>query len=448
MRFFDIGRRTAPLPRLRRGATLLELLTVIVVLMMITSVTIPVVAPHAEGRRIREGARMFSTFINAGRTRAIETGRPAGVWIERMSNLPEAANMAFFAEIPPVYCGDFLDSTVECCVVGKQTGATTWPNQSDQEYYNIVIPRNRSAYNTDVWSEPSADEDQSVGSHQLVRERDLIKFEGIDRYYSLHVIDDYGVPGSDRKKWWYVAKGINAGSGSATSYSGDVDNRLRYVINWFNGPYGKHMGWSSIVRTTTAPMTYADPGLRYQIYRQPARLQAGSIRMPEGVVIDLNFSSVTDGTEGSDGIPFHPRKGANLFLGDAFYPQDNTPIVLVFSPDGRVQRLYCHVKDTGNHWSWDSTEPYGSAFFLIGERRSIVPHETSNVYEQQIKKNWLNSNALWVRVNCQTGFTNTAQLEILEDGGGVTAAKKAENPGTYLNETRIKARAARTVGGR
>jgi type II secretory pathway pseudopilin PulG len=169
MRFFDIGRRTAPLPRLRRGATLLELLTVIVVLMMITSVTIPVVAPHAEGRRIREGARMFSTFINAGRTRAIETGRPAGVWIERMSNLPEAANMAFFAEIPPVYCGDFLDSTVECCVVGKQTGATTWPNQSDQEYYNIVIPRNRSAYNTDVWSEPSADEDQSVGSHQLNR---------------------------------------------------------------------------------------------------------------------------------------------------------------------------------------------------------------------------------------------------------------------------------------
>lgn len=441
-------RLTEPRREFRRGATLLELLTVIIVLMMITSITVPVVAPHAQGRRIREGARMLSTFINAGRTRAIETGRPAGVWIERMPNLPEASNMVFLAEIPPVYCGDFLDSTVECCVVGKQTGTTEWPTTTDQEYYNIVIPRNRTAYFTDIWSDPIADEDQSMGSHQLVRERDLIRFEGIDRYYTLHVIDGLAVPNSDRQKWWYVAKGINADTASATNYNNRVDLSLRYDINWFNGPYGTGMSWGSVRRTTTTPCTYDNPGLRYQIFRQPVRLQAGSIRLPEGVLIDLNFSSVTAGLIGNVGTPFHPRSGANLFIGTPFYPQDNTPIVFVFTPDGRVQRLFRQTVDANKRWSWDSTEPYGNIFLLVGERRCIVPHESDADSTQQLKKNWLNPNALWVTVNCQTGFTTTAQLDMLEDDSNNKALVKAANPGANLDETRGKARSGKTVGGR
>lgn len=432
----------------RRGATLLELLTVIVVLMMITSATIPVVAPHAEGRRIREGARMLSTFINAGRTRAIETGRPAGIWIERMPNLPEAAVMVYLAEIPPVYSGDFLDSKVECCVIGKQTQTTTWPTPNNQEYYNIVIPRNRTAYQTDVWSSPPNDP-MSVGTHQLVRAGDLIRFEDIDRYYNLNVVNNFTVPNSNQTSWWYIAKGINADSPTA-AYNNDIDLYGRYEISWFSSPSGGSMSWYSIQRTTSNPFKFTSPGLRYQIFRQPVRLQAGSIRMPEGVVIDLNFSSVTNGNITDVGVPFHPRNGKraddpkerSLFNGNAFYPEDTTPIVFVFSPDGRMQRLFRQKEDSGDRWGWGSTEPFGNVFLLVGERRCVIPHETATTYAEQVKKNWMNPSALWVRVNCQTGFTATALIDNL------TTTTAARDPAVHLDATRGKARAARTVGGR
>lgn len=433
--------------RHRFGATMLELLAVIVVLLMITTATVPVVAPHAEGRRIREGARMLSTFINAGRTRAIETGRPTGVWIERMPNLPEAANMVYFAEIPPIYAGDFLDSTAECCAVSKQNSSVfTWPTHSDQEYYNIVIPRNRTAYLTDIWAIPPENE-TSVGGHQLVRERDQIRFEGIDRLYTLNVVKDLSVAGSNQRTWWYILKGVNANTPSPSSYSNQCDLLLRYVIHWFTGPNGTGVGDGLVVRTTTAPLTFASTGLRYQIYRQPVRLQAGSIRMPEGVVIDLNFSSVTNGTRSDSGTPFHPRLNGGNFLGDPVYPKDNTPIVFVFTPDGQMQRIYRQTVDSNSRWSWESTEPVGSVFLLVGERKSITPHENTvssnlGLYDEQVKKNWCNLNALWVRVNCQTGFTSTALVDNL------TTTAQTQNPDANLYLTRAKAHSARTVGGR
>jgi Tfp pilus assembly protein FimT len=373
----------------RRGATLLELLTVIVVLLMITTATVPVVAPHVQGRRIREAARMISTFVNAGRSRAIETGRPAGVWIERMPNVPEASNMLFFAEIPQVYAGDFLDSRAELCVVGRQTGTSTWPNTSDQEFYNIVIPRNRNSYNADIWSIPPSS--ASVGTHQLVRELDLIKFEGFDRFYTLRIHNNLAVPNSQQRQWWYLLKGINAKTANATKYTNEVNVYLQYVIHWFGGINESSVGWGSVLRTTTIPFTSENIGLRYQIYRQPQRLQAGSIRLPEGVVIDLNFSSVTHDEfqnwngSGIPGEPLHPRKGSNYYLGDPFHEKDNTPIVFVFSPDGRMQLLYRQNKDpSANLWNWEGSEPFGNVYLLVGERRNIVPHETGNSFRQLV----------------------------------------------------------------
>ena len=107
----------------RGGFTLLELLVVILIMLTVTAVTIPVVAPAMKGRQVREGARLLNTFLNAARNRAIESGRPCGVWLERMPGLREACINVHFAEIPPAYAGDFLDSTVESFIVNGDPAA-------------------------------------------------------------------------------------------------------------------------------------------------------------------------------------------------------------------------------------------------------------------------------------------------------------------------------------
>ncbi|HEV3339701.1 MAG TPA: prepilin-type N-terminal cleavage/methylation domain-containing protein, partial [Pirellulales bacterium] len=65
-----------------RGVTLIELLVVIMIMLMISVITIPVVAPALSNRQIRESARMVDVFLNGARNRAAQTGRPVGVVFE------------------------------------------------------------------------------------------------------------------------------------------------------------------------------------------------------------------------------------------------------------------------------------------------------------------------------------------------------------------------------
>ena len=68
--------------RERRGITLLELLIVITILVMITATSIPLLLTGVEGRRMREAARLVSSYITLAKSHAIETGRPCGVMLQ------------------------------------------------------------------------------------------------------------------------------------------------------------------------------------------------------------------------------------------------------------------------------------------------------------------------------------------------------------------------------
>ncbi|HEX3654387.1 MAG TPA: hypothetical protein VHV55_01200, partial [Pirellulales bacterium] len=84
----------------RRATTLLELLVVVTIMLLITGIAIRTVMPAIEGRQIREGARQLNVFINSARNRAMVTGRPMGVWIDRLAGLPEAAMAISYAQVP------------------------------------------------------------------------------------------------------------------------------------------------------------------------------------------------------------------------------------------------------------------------------------------------------------------------------------------------------------
>jgi len=466
------GLRRSGLPE-RRGVTLLELLIVILIVMMITAFSIPVVVPAIQGRRVREGARMLSTFLNAARNRAIETGRPAGIWIERMPGYSEAATNIFMAEVPQHYGGDFQDSRVVEMIVntgGKCVGAAgvQYPNPTDFDWWNIVVPRTRSTIMADIWSNPDGNE------QGVVREGDMIKLDGSEYLYTLRTVK-MTVDGHDgagnAKLWWYILRGRNSNTHAEGPYNAGRrwDNSIRIV--WWDERTNHGQDGAKI--SASGMFDYNAVGRKYQIIRQPTKMSTGGIRLPEGVVLDLNFSGMSDGSLVSNVItttsavdsqfvgsmPFHPHrdptdKTLNPYWGEAIYPNDTSPILIVFGGGGNVDRLYCQSFGwTRTQFSWQGVNPWGPVFFLVGKLDKVHPadvHRTSttatDAYAMQVKKNWQDFENLWVTIDPSTGLISTSIVDDVADTGN--------DPSLITNPANIRwarlsaSRSRRNAGGR
>ena len=105
----------------RTGVTLIELLIVMTILLMVTAAALPLMAPALQNRRGREAALLVSSFISGARSRAIETGRPVGVMLERFNGNPFAMSLAY-VEVPPPYGGDITGAT---CTVTYGSSTTS-----------------------------------------------------------------------------------------------------------------------------------------------------------------------------------------------------------------------------------------------------------------------------------------------------------------------------------
>jgi prepilin-type N-terminal cleavage/methylation domain-containing protein len=458
--------------RARRGVTLLELLIVILIVLMITAFTIPVVAPAIQGRRVREGARMFSTFLNAARNRAIETGRPAGVWLERMPAYPEAVSNIYMAEVPPLYGGDFQDSRCVDVVVNKSGqcagGGVVYRNATDQDWWNVIIPRSRSTIMADIWANPDPNE------QNIVRDGDLIKFEGSEYMYTLRTvkmsIDGHDGAGNS-KLWWYILRGRNTNQNAEGTHNLGRDASNNWHIHWHDerinfGDWGPHF-------TANGVFDYDAVGRKYQIIRQPSKMASGGMQLPEGVVLDLNYSGMSDGTLASNVItttsavdaqfvgsmPFHPHreendKTLNPYWGDPIYPNDQTPILIVFSSGGNVDRLYCQSYVwTRTQFSWQGINPWGPIYFLTGKLDKIFPGDihrstmsANDAFEMQSKRNWQDFENLWVTIDPLTGLISTSIVDDVADTGN--------DPGLIANPANVRwarlsaSRSRRNVGGR
>lgn len=81
-------------------------MVVIVIIGILIGISVPLIQPHLEDRSIREAAREINGFIALAKSRAAETGRPAGVYIERAASDPSTAFILQIVETHPPYSGD------------------------------------------------------------------------------------------------------------------------------------------------------------------------------------------------------------------------------------------------------------------------------------------------------------------------------------------------------
>ena len=90
-------------------------MVVILLVVLMTSILIPVLSSASDARRAREGARVLSTMFASAQTQAAVSGRASAVWIQRLKNssglaINSAAAMdLFMCEVPPPYLGDAFE---------------------------------------------------------------------------------------------------------------------------------------------------------------------------------------------------------------------------------------------------------------------------------------------------------------------------------------------------
>ena len=107
----------------RNGMTLTELLVVIMILVILLGISLPMMRTGLEGRAVREASRQLNTYVQLAKSRAAETGRPVGLWLDTVTlpaeesfdpNLPlRYADQLFLAETPPPYAGDIFGARVK-----------------------------------------------------------------------------------------------------------------------------------------------------------------------------------------------------------------------------------------------------------------------------------------------------------------------------------------------
>ena len=65
---------------------------------------------------------MVSSFLTGARNRAMLTGRPVGVVLDRLQGLPQACVALSYAEVPAPYAGDTVNSNISVNAAGQVVG--------------------------------------------------------------------------------------------------------------------------------------------------------------------------------------------------------------------------------------------------------------------------------------------------------------------------------------
>jgi hypothetical protein len=201
-------------------------------------------------------------------------------------------------------------------------------------------------------------------------------------------------------------------------------------------------------------------------------MSTGGIQLPEGVVLDLNFSGMSDGTLAANvtgtaaidsqflgSMPFHPHRDpsdstANPYWGDPIYPNDRTPVLIVFGSGGNVDRMYCQsFVWSRSQFSWQGINPWGPIFLLVGKLDKVFPNENhrlstsaDDAFAMQSKKNWQDFENLWVTIDPLTGLITTSIVDDVADTGNDPSL--IANPANVRWARLSASRSRRNVGGR
>jgi prepilin-type N-terminal cleavage/methylation domain-containing protein len=410
-----LSRSTALLSR-RRGVTLLELLVVLLILLMVTAAAIPIVAPAMQNRQMREASRLVSSYLSTARSRAVETGRPVGVKLERFGGIQPFAMVLSQIEVPPPYAGDTYDS--KCMVAGVMApgdpaALTRVPAGMDARWFTATV--------------------DGTFNSALVRVGDQIRFGGKGPLYTILGPDVLPMPMPDGV--------IDLGAPLDVAYLYPTGSLPTAYFPWEAVP--------------------APPETSYQVIRQPVRSATAPLQLPEGIVVDL-VSSGVGSSESFNAVTYETAPMMPMMTGTTPpMPVVVFDPVVVFSPAGRLESV-SSVAEAGR-----LVHPTDAVYLLLG-RRELMYDVTSkgqpaDIVDQNLGPippatavfanvaTWPAPPAhFWVSVGYQTGLVTVAEVapNLQDYAPSMPKELKQEVIADALGAARVFARQSQSVGGR
>jgi hypothetical protein len=337
-----------------------------VILLMVTAAAIPIMAPALENRRMREAARMASTFISGARAKAIQRGREVGVVLQRFEGQPYAMTMSY-VEVPPPYGGDTTGATCKAWVYD----VIDTPGLTGYTDYKINI-----RFNADF-------------NPTMVRVGDKIRFG----YQGL----EYTVTGPDVSPVDGVIDAAFNPVKAVYTAPTPLDSAGSQIYPPFDRP--RPMPWV-VSPSDAVPTTPPPTDVSYQIIRQPMRTSDQPMTLPDGIIIDLLQSNMGLNATG-------------VIFGDWTIDADQWPVnppaivdpVITFTPSGGMG----HVVTT------QTQRATGPVFLLLGRRELMPDVARSRTDENFSQPNVTNPPNLylqnfWITIGHQTGLVTTAEM--------------------------------------
>lgn len=449
----------------RRGITLVELLVVVTIMVLLLAIAIPMMQPTMKSRQVREAARGVNMYFGGARIKAKELGRPVGVLIERSGTVPQGSVILRQIEMPENYGGETWDSKIKVAWDGWLDsngtvidrvgfGGATEPPNPYSAVQAAVLRQTRPLLVTIYLDPPNSE------CAPIFRPGDRIQL-GPNGHWA-EILPPYR-PGTTTP---YVndptdsvqvntvvnSEGFVRFSAGATLDAGRpmralvlIDPSPTATLPWPDDDHGEDdnpppvdtyaTDWDEFV-ATSMPMFF-------QIERQPSAYgstasfgaAAEPLQLPGDSVLDLAAS----GTDASPTL-FGPASTT-----------DNSPVMIIFAPDGAVQSVYHHGIQTR------LLEPF---YLLIGRRERMLDDEAdvtvpTGMLAQKVSAddnlpNWRDPNNLWITVNPNTGTVYAAQNSLFDEAayGAFDYYNNLTDRQNAFALVRQSARAAQVVGSR
>lgn len=444
----------------RRGLTLTELLVVVSLVVLLAAILLPLVQPVLRGQRVREATRQLNVYLTGAQARAVELGRPAGIWIERAGHEPNeplparwyTAYRVYPAEQPEPYRGDVYDARVFI-----QNGGTidTW----NAFYLNPYLPpQGQIECCSDVW--PSL-----ASGTPIVNPGDLIRFNSSGAYYLITQVTQVG--------FTFRAPPLQI-VGQPPLPNPDVFKLVG-------------VDPSNIAASDVAAY---QPGVSFEIMRRPVKGTGAPLEFPRNTAIDLSVSGYAP--------PFRaPLAGLGLYTParvvgphPAAVPtrfREINPeydIVIMFSPDGGIDKVHYIPHEEANYINlaqfqpddllpfWE--QPHGTLNLFVSRddnigrnslgQPNVINNFTQNAVSSLGEASLNSPDNMWLIVSTQTGTVasapNAAAFTDPQTGAPLVSLPLSPNTdligygvpnafgGTLFNNARRFTQSGRSLGGR
>jgi len=305
-------------------------LVVIAILLILLAVALPAIGLGTNEKRTREASRGVNAFFAAARDKAISSGRPFGVALNRF-HAGETTSGAgsdqrglntcmtlSYVEVPPPYSGDSIYSRLRIGPNGS--------GQSGITFAGTINPNGSNGTADTSWP-------------FLVRPGDRIQIGHQGHMFSIATTP------SNINAEGYIIQPV------------DLSDPMNPVIV------------CTLYSETSTWQVGAD-AVPYQVFRAPVKSGAATYQLPEGAVIDLSSSGVYD----------------NEFLAGTVERQ---PVYIMFGPSGGLSQIYLRPIGGSTMQTYPVTS---SVFLLIGEPDKVLP-PASIANWQQLSNLWVSINA-------------------------------------------------------